>query len=307
MSINIDPSNWRLETAGGIKYKLLEGFPRGSFDPEAAKIQEQYIIQASDLQAFVEETFSSMFLWSDNVIFWEPTRPMPGLPLLRTATLDFEPFEGSKPGDPFGSDAGAPSATYDQFTKVTVNYETSKDREPDPNDPTTFLEVSANAGGEYLMIQVQGEAHWGGAGGDPVQGPNIPVTKTIPETEWTVRWPRVPNALLPALIAQMRASMGLVNSGVMPLLRGAVAETVLFMGYSLRETFSWRNTDVESPPVEVEMMFKEKHVVQDGEVLGHNHVHRDDKGEFQKLFLPNNEPAYASTNLNAMFPPILGA
>ena len=307
MSINIDPANWRLETIGGIKYKLLEGFPRGNIDPENAKIQEKYILQASDLQAFMEESFSSMFLWADNILFWEPTRPMPGQPLLRTVLLDFEPHEGSKPSDPFGSDAGAPSTTYDQFVLVTVNYETSKDRDPDPNDPTTFLEVSANAGGEFLMIQIQGDAKWGGAGGDDVQGPNIPATKIIPETEWTVRWPRVPNSLLPSLIAQMRASMGLVNSSAMPLLHGAVTETVLFMGYSLRETFSWRNTDVESPPVEVEMMFKEKHVVQDGEVLGHNHFHRDDEGEFQKLFLPGGDLMYASTNLNAMFPPILGA
>ena len=52
MSLNLDVSTWRRQTAGGIKYKLVEGFPRGSFERNddssefTATEEEEYIIQA---------------------------------------------------------------------------------------------------------------------------------------------------------------------------------------------------------------------------------------------------------------------
>ncbi|MCK5632679.1 hypothetical protein KAH94_02950, partial [bacterium] len=63
MSINVHPSNWRLRTTGGIRYKLLEGFPKGTFEAENGKITEQYVIQSSDLIPFVLESFAPMVEW----------------------------------------------------------------------------------------------------------------------------------------------------------------------------------------------------------------------------------------------------
>ena len=52
-----DPSQWRLTTAGGIKFKQ-KGFG-GNFNQETGTVQWTNLIQTKDLIPFLEESFPS--------------------------------------------------------------------------------------------------------------------------------------------------------------------------------------------------------------------------------------------------------
>ncbi len=298
MSTNTDPSTWRLRTAGGIKYKLFEGSPTGMFDDEDATAQEQYIIEARNLLAFAIESFPAPVLFG-NFYINKPKRPLPSLGTLHTKRISYKPFEEGKPTDPFGADLLAPSGTYTNFLLVTISYGTGK------NDETVFLEVSSSATGEVITIPTTGN-NFGSPTGDPVQDSVVPVSQIIPETEWTVRWSQIPNAFFNTLLDVMRPLMGQVNSAPMPLLRNADASTILFMGWSHEEQFTWKEGLVNTPPIQVEMHFVEKNLRLDGFTIGHNHFYNPKSGAWEELFNAKGELVYRSDNLNKMFPPSVG-
>jgi len=302
MSIYEDPATWRLRTAPapfGIPYKLVEGYPKGSFEEENAKITEQYIIQASDLLDFALESFPPMIIWG-GIFHFTATRAYPGLNRLFTKSVSWEPHEVGKPTDPFGTDPFPPTGTYAKFLKVTIQYETAKPNNTDPNDPSTFLEVSADASGEFLMLQVQGEATWESMAGPKVQGPNTQVAQVIPELTWSVRWPQITRSYLDELMPLMRSRLGQVNSRPMSILHDAPAETILFVGYSMREQYTWR-TDEDQPPVEIDMKFVEKHIEIAGVTVGHNHFWQPELNRFAKLQV-GGKGVYPSSDLNQLFP-----
>ncbi|MEE9592521.1 MAG: hypothetical protein V3W28_02950, partial [Thermoplasmata archaeon] len=152
MSLNVPYTSWGLRTGGGIRYKLLEGSPKGSFGPEEATATEEYVIRAQDLLSFAIESFPVPFELAATGLFYPLRRRFPGLASLVTKKVDWEPWEAGLPCDPFGFDSGAPAGTHGPFVKVTVEYGTmsENDEERDPDDPQTFLEISANASGEFL-------------------------------------------------------------------------------------------------------------------------------------------------------------
>ncbi len=311
MSINVDPSEWKLQTANGIPYKLFEGSPTGSFEEENAVAQEEYIIRASDLFSFVTESFPPMFTVDSSFSFGNK-RTFPGLNTLLTRRISYEPFPSVFPSDPFGSapepDPGDPvavakaAATYTNFLKLTIEYGTGKNGSD--TDPNSFVEISADAGGEFIGAPTGKEATWY-PNGDAVEQVNLPRTIIIPETDWTVRWGQIPRAFFTAtFIVIIRSRMGKVNSAAMPLLMGAAPGTILYMGYSMREQLSWRTGLTGQPleaPVELEMRFSEKHLAVGGEILGHNHFYRKDAGEFQEIRI-DGKKTYEETDLNALFP-----
>lgn len=301
MSIHEDPSTWRLHTAGGIPYKLVDGNPTGSFDEENAEVTEKYIIQASNLQAFVKESFPPMIVWDGRFSF-ESKRPYPGLSTLVTQRVSFEPLEPGKPCDPYRIDPGAPEGTYAEFLRLTISYATQKQNDVDPDDPETFLEVSADAAGEFLMLPADNaNAKWS-TDLEPVTGLNVPLGQMIPQTDWTVRWPQLPAAYLPTVLGRIRAVMGRVNGDVMTLLHNAEVETVLCMGYSFREQDSWRADLDGRPPVELEVKFLEKSLP--GEVpIGHNHFYRQDTGEYDTLLM-SGEKVYGISVMDNLFVPV---
>ena len=59
MSINVSPATWNLATTGGIHYSLKEGYPTGTIG-EGVDIEEVIIIQASDFEAFIYESFTGV-------------------------------------------------------------------------------------------------------------------------------------------------------------------------------------------------------------------------------------------------------
>jgi len=305
MSINLNPKFWAL-SAGGIPYKLMNGFPTGSLNEESGQIDEKYIIQAKDLAGFLGLSFPRGINLDEETFIVSPNRRYPGSTAFHTTSVAFAPLRDALPADPYNLDPGAPSGTYDDFIVVSVSYITGPQNE-DENDPTTFLQISADSTAEFLTVPVRGlnaawsDSHASWKAEDQVKSPLTNVTKIVPETQWDVTWPRINRAFMPTIIEAMRNRMGLVNEKKMPLLQNAVAETVMFIGYSYQEDYTWRE-GWENTPVTVGMKFLEKHVKQDGKVIGHNHFIKDETGQWEPLQI-NEKPVYESSDLNNLFPP----
>jgi len=300
MSVNEDPSTWRLIT-GDVPYKLINGFPTGTINEETGQVEEKYIIQASDLRAFIAISFPLGIALDQENIYLTPNRRYPGSVAFVTQSVRWESLDSSKPCDPYGADPGAPVGTYCPFLTLTITYVTGK-KQDDENDATTLLEVSADASGEFLMYPIRGLAKWGAANGPAAQGAQLPASKLVPTTQWTVRWPRINRVFLPRIITAMRNRIGTVNNAAMPMFLNAAAETILFAGYSYREDYTWRE-GWEDTPASIDLKFVEKRVVQGADVVGHNHFFREETGEFVKLFMPGGGLVYHSSNLNNIFPP----
>jgi len=287
MSSLLNPSSWRLTTVGDkkIKYKLLER--SGSSSLEGNEAKEVYIIQASDLGAFITESFGG-----DQITqFGIPVRIVRRMPTGQgvtaqfiTRTVEWEALSGGglsggTPTDPFGADPDAPSGTYEQFLKVTISYSTQGlgpgEDEPDPNTATSFVEVSADAAGDFLHTDAP-KAKWQGeAGGIKEQNreATIPATILVPETQWNATWrfPISRKFMCDELVPKMRAAMGKLNSSPMDVFCDAPIETILFVGWRWRESFTLVTAEDgshrEEISVSLSMMFLEKNF-QDKAITG---------------------------------------
>ncbi len=225
-----------------------------------------------------------------------------------------------------------------ELIEVTVTYGLNKIQKPDPTDPKTFLDISCQASGEFIPVTAP-KGKWrndipaptaappaiipsiSGRASDltnpppvadptkhatsPVADPTTQIKVTIPKIEWTVVWKFVPadyyeNVLMPRL----RWYQGHVNSDYIPWLNYADPETVLFEGFNAKSEYTWResNNAVEAPPVNVEMKFNEKRLMQNGLVIGHNHYLNPSTGTWQYLFLDGKaQTAFESRPFNELF------
>jgi len=288
-----DSSGWRLSTANGIPYKLVEG-PTGSFNYNGeAKFKEVYIIEEDRLLDFIEESFPPSFLAGDAINFVTP-RLMPGSTAVYTTDVAYEPLEDGIPCDPFNNDpeirdgGNAPNGTYARYLKLTISYEAGKPT--DENDPTTFLQVNGRASAEFLNIQ-SGVATW--ENGQPVQQINLPINQTVAETEWTVTFPSMTPEAVAWLFNRARPYLGSVNSTVFGLINSAAAETILFTGIGFSESFSSEFNDNKEG--QVELSFLEKRI---NGTFGHNHFYRPDTGTFQRIIKPDGNFVYSQLNHN---------
>ena len=304
MSINVDASQWRLQTDGGIPYKLKEGSPSGSFGDDSA-ITEIYIIRASDLQAFIYESTSTLVSWPGGIYGIGAGRAFPGIAGLLTTDISFKPLESSKPCDPWGIDSGAPDGTYCPYLELTIKYSTLPGEGGsgvDPNDPETILEVTADTSVSILQMAAS-SSNWNPSGTtlEPPEDPNIPAGKLEAQTEWTISYPKFPWQILGDVMLNVRQCLGHVNSVIMPILGNAAAETILFSGLSVRRQLMAGADGFESG-AQVTLKLTEKNVKNDdsSEELGHNHFYRPEKGEYQ-LLLINGNRVYKSIDLNIMW------
>ena len=299
MSVNESPLTWRRTTPGGIRYKLLEGYPRGNFEAETANVTEQRIICSGDLYAFARECFPLPYSVGGGLLFYPRPLQLPGLPTLVAKRVGFEALDTGRPIDPFAADSAAPARTYCGFVRVTIEYGTwdGNDEEPNPNDPTTYLEISSESSGQFLSDDSENGTWPGGIES------HVPVPRTIiePMTEWTVRWPRMPWTYYDeTLIARLRAAIGHVNSVYMPLFHDASPETILFLGYGYKRDLTWSEGYSGQPPIEVTMKFLEKNFLSDGTIVTHNHVYRPGWGYWARLQIDGND-LYATHDLNTLF------
>ncbi len=292
---NENPSTWSRSTPGGIKYRLLEKSPSGSFELAKGEVVEEWLIQSADLAAAIAEILPGWTAGAyDSGLAYGP------IPSLWASRVGFSPFVDGLPADPFNV-AGNDPDTYGQYVKLEVTFSTPDNQNgggEDPDDPD-ILEVSCNASGEFLILPT-GKAYWdtSGGAGDPeneIKQPDIPMTKAVPSVEWKYRFQRRPRSVLLSLLNTARPLLGCVNSGPVSSLMGSVAETVLFMGWSFQTKWTWRDSE---PWAEVELNFNEKRI--EG-TKGHNHFFDPNDGQWKRLLRPNGEPAYQVEDLSGLF------
>lgn len=308
MSVNVNPSTWRLRTAGGIPY--LKKSLDGEFSIEDSSASETYIIQASKLEAFALECFPCNVTLGGYLVFGRE-RQLPGVTGLYTKKVKYKGLTDGKPIDPFGVDSGAPDGTYEQFLEITIEYGRSElpDGDQDQDDPQTFLEISSSATTNFLA-DTEGAtgAAWGTPYGstDATNSSNVDVDVpgTVVETtiDWSFRWPQVPYAYFSdTLIARMRSAIGKVNNGPTALFHNAPAETILFLGYSINQSITWRrDTGVAVPPLNIDFKFSEKSFLDSaGNQVTHNHMYRKGVG-WRRLYV-NGGPIFSQTNFNTIF------
>jgi len=91
-----------------------------------------------------------------------------------------------------------------------------------------------------------------------------------------------------------------VNSDVLPWLLDAAPDTVLFNGFTYKESYTWRNGLVNSPPIDVTMKLSEKRVYWKGIVCGHQHDWYPGKG-WRRVILEDGSPKYRRFAFSDMF------
>lgn len=318
MSTNLNPNTWRLRTPGGIPFKVLDR--EGVFGAEDSNATETYIIQAGRLLDFIMEGFPLPIIFNGNVLYPRGTS-MGGMAPLTVKQIAWSGLVDGLPSDPFGTDTNAPNGTYQDYIKVKVSYGTApeNDTASDPNEPWTFLEISSTASGEFLASPIRGSGPSGAFwhSDDPFETPKevteIDVAKHVDQSlvEWSLRWARIPYGWFNSTLnARLRAAMGKVNDSVMPIFGDAPAETILFIGYSMSNQYTWRSGYAGASPIALDLKFLEKNFLSEELDLifnpitiqvTHNYVYRPGWG-WRKLVVNNNN-LFSSCDLNSIFSP----
>lgn len=314
-----DPTTWRQKTVGNIPYRTVSH--EGTMTFEKVDATEEYLVAASDLQAFIRELFPLPVI--KNGIPLYQYRPMPGSLRITASSVSWKSHDQGLPVDPWGADPNAPNGTYYPVCLVTVRYDDEvtkpdgNEENPDENDPKTFLEISANSAGDFIHSPIPNSS-WEQTTGtsEPTSNttPNAPVQLIVPETEWTLNWPRVSNQFFEdILITRLRDAMGKVNSDIYPLLYNAAAETLLFVGWTMSEERQFLFNDETNqvqflrPPLKVSVKMLEKQVEyivgSTTHIAGHNHVWRPGYG-WRRLLFDGVTPLHQSHNFNNIFAPV---
>lgn len=309
--MGINWSDARLETVGGIPYKLIEG-PSGSINEAGGSIKERYIIQASNLEAFINESIPPPQVFGGFVVKGQ-RRALPGSTVFFTKRVDFAPHTGQLPADPLGADSGAPAKTYDGDLTLDIEYELglADDDEVDPNDPETFLEHSVNVAGEFLNVPTKNldakdsDVNGSGSGEQKaVQSPADVVSKVIANLEHTLSWKF---ALKPNWTTIIKA-LGTVNAAALPILLNAPAETVLFAGVSGRQEYVWTGAKapnaVKIKPWSLDFKFLHKQIEDDGNLYSWQHCWIANEHKWRKILRqPGDRPLYETSDHLALFKP----
>ena len=299
-----------LQTAGGIPYSIIEGYPKLSFtDLEPPRVVEKYLIKSPNALAFFLDSFPPPDLQGGTLVL-PKRRTMPNAPWLVTTDLEFEPHSGQLPWDPMGNDPNAPADTYDAHCIATITYETVREDARDPTKPETFLERSLSAGGEYMSIPAgKSQVSTATIGSLPSVGnteenkdKDMPMFKIIPTIEWNLKWPYVINPWWSIIFS----SLGKVNFEVMPVFESAAKETVLFMGVNATQKYLWNGQTLGAQftlnPWEINFKFSHKYFIENGQTLGWNHVWSKQKQTWVKPTRGTNLlPLYAFASFSNMF------
>jgi hypothetical protein len=328
-----DPGEWRLASPGGsVPFKFL-GLD-GSFEATKGSVSYKGLIPSDRLVDFLVETFPPPI--TVGKVSVPQSVPLPGLPGLICTKVAFKNQDDGRPVDPFGFDPDAPAGTYHPAVEVNMEFGPRDISDPKPDDPRTFLEISSNTSGEFINStaprakwqaetrnasdiaddedpgsvtdpeveeEVEDPAGKPTTKGEktPVKDPTIPMMVLVPHTEWTVKWKQIPYYYFyNVMVRRLRWCLGRVNANNMPLIFGAIPETILFLGYNYSESRTWKDGEVNTPPVDVEMKFLEKRVVWNNIVIGHNHFWRPGVG-WQRLLIDGTNPTYLSRNHNVIW------
>ena len=310
-----------LRNANGVPYSLRAGYPTFDMDFNGAKGREEYLINRDDMNAFYLVSMPPPIVFGDTVVVFTP-RLMPGTGNLLTKKLSFRPHAQDLPQDPFGVD---PPGYNNPYMVVTIDYETSKlsgGGGLDPNEPSTFLDISFDTSAVFLKVpaskhnyvtEENAEAQGAdGSDGSGNTGPvsqsglparitaeetsidaEVPLTIVIPTTNYNLNWKQ---ALNPNF-ALFRSLIGRVNRLTDPLFDNAPPETILFAGYSGSRSYLWDGTETTITPWNLTFKFIGKHVEDsNGQVFGWQHLYRSSRGGFYKARRANLSYIYNSTS-----------
>lgn len=328
---------FRLETDGGVPYRLMQGYPTIKATEESVTATEKYLIRAQDVAKFFTESMPASALIAGQVIR-VPGRSMPGAAFLTTKSIDFDPLLDTLPGDPFRADytnngltLAKWKATYNQYYVATISYETSQldNEEQKPDDkndsPEAFLEHSINIGGQLLNYapkkakvvpdapvsqhpEFMDPANIPAANKEENKDPGMPSVKLIPSIEHNLRWKFVLNPPWDTI----RATLGCVNEAKYPLFFNAPAGTILFTGLSGSQQFYWTGRvvapglstpgTVRTKPWNLDFKFSERYINDAGGVYGWNHVWSPSKEKWVLLVMNDGAKLiYPKANLLQVF------
>ena len=311
-SVYEDPNSWRLQTGGtGVPYRIIS--MEGEIGPEEATAQMQLLVPADKLVQFALEMFPAVVDTPASLLgLAPPIYPSYGKIYgtnLYAQRIRWKGHVDGKPVDPFGVDPSAPDDTYQKVCSVTVDYRTMNDQtQSDPANPETFLEISCTGGGHFITTDAPGavwklnETTVEPVAADRVVGPNVPMGMSVPTTDWDLSWPRVPYTYWSSfLIAKVRAALGRTNLTAMPIFANAPKGTILFVGYSIKRSYSWRSGVASQSPFNLNLKFQEKRVVDEaGTVRGHNDFWKPGVG-WRYLTHKDGTPVYSYHDLNGIF------
>jgi hypothetical protein len=299
-----DDTQWRLRTNGGIPFKWLS--LEGDFESVKADVNLKLLIQGYNLIPFCVELFPPPIQFGAVSI---PQYVQFGNMNLVCKNVRFRSFDVGLPIDPMNFDFSAPVGTYFKTIEVELSLGSSPTGSRNPADPFTFLELSADASGEYIHVppantKFQPTDENGEPDGDPTPNrvPILPHTILVPQSTWSVKWSKIPlNIFRNAIQPRIELALGKVNSDVFSILFASYKETLLFTGYSFRYAYTWRDGYVDNPFVDLDMKFLEKRVFFGGKVRGHQDVWRPGVG-WDRLLI-NGLPTYEAVDFNTIFAP----
>lgn len=286
----------RLQTRGGIPYKLMDGYPRFSRNNDAFQGTEVYLLLARDILDFMSESFPPPIRNPDGEIIQNRNRRMPAAGVLVTQSMNTEPFLGDLPADPFRGDPGAPDGTYGDLYVVTIEYKTEpgsnqdEDDDEEQADPESYLDQSISAGGEIIYVSTK-RLEITDPGGIPpgpdFQGPpqsaqgsrdnGLQITKVVPTIEHTLSVKRFaePNWKL------IYANLGSVNSGYVEPIPESFPGTCLFMGISGQRTFQLLNEKTIERPWNLDFKWSQRYIPMPGipeQIMGWQYVYSPEDG-----------------------------
>jgi hypothetical protein len=294
--------NPRLFTAGGIPYKLLQGYPTLDVaDDGKASAEESYLIRATDLETFLNEVSPTPSTDADNTRRIPGTLRLTGTTTLVLKSLHFEPHSGEKPGDPFGADPNAPAETYDDTYRVDLKYETAPDSGEeggDPEDPQTFLDESLAVVTEMLSIEPNGDTT---AAGAALDRPHVPLIKIIPIAEVTLSWKKV----VRPHFSNIFDGLGTVNSNAYDWLFNAPPGTALFLGISGKREFVFKGARTAVKPWSLDFKFASRRIKEEGVTYGWNHIYNPKTHKWEELKRRHPDgtlhPLYESSGFTLLF------
>ena len=288
MSLNEGSDTWSCRTVGGIPYKLMDGYPTGDIDDEGSfNTTEAYILNASDLDAFIRESFPTTQ--------YPTSRTMPGQPYNYTKSISFEPFPEGLPGNPFGGYNGS-EGTFAQYVKVTITYTQTEDQEGD--GATSFVEIAADANVEVLVTS---SAFMKWESGVSITDLDLPVGHLCPQTQWTARWPKVNQAHINGIFTNLRKYMGCINVTPLSKLYNADPGTILFSGISFQQAFTYGG-GFSGGSIEAKLLEKRLVTYKGGyKVYGHNHFYNKVTDLYEKIVKKDGTFIYPELDLNLLF------
>lgn len=173
MTDSNDYASWHLKTNGGLKYRFL-GMD-GDFNPDGGTILWRALIRTQDLVLAAQEMFPPPYEIG-GMSFPQPGR-MPGFPQFVGKNIRFKSFEGQKqPIDPFNADTDSNFAdSYGEFVEIEVEFGSSNKPQPNLADPRTFLEISADVGGEFIHAPSYSTLVYEEVVDEETGGPSVPL------------------------------------------------------------------------------------------------------------------------------------